>query len=105
MPFIKEDTYSNYNRNRLYAKAGDEVDIVRDTGGGVLIVETKGGEKFPIFLKDLSDENILIPSRAQPDHPSPPLASKKTAAIRRSNRAQPGIRPNHPAGPDQGALF
>lgn len=102
MPYIKEDTYSNYNRNRLYAKAGTLVNIIRDTGGGVLLVKPEDGEAFSVFRNELTDE----PGTGLPEEQKEGgVGAGKTSAVRRQKRTQPGNSPGLVPVPGQGSLF
>jgi len=56
MPYIKEDTYSNQNPSRLYAKAGTEVDITEDSHGVLIVRPTAGGERFAVNDWEITDD-------------------------------------------------
>jgi hypothetical protein len=55
MPYVKEDTYSNQNPNKLYAKAGTEVIIVKGDHGIFIVQSVDGGEKFCMVDYELTD--------------------------------------------------
>jgi hypothetical protein len=64
MPYLKTDIYSFCHRTKLYAKAGDEVRIVRQADN-VLIVEALTGLRFSItddqLVTDPKDKEESIP--------------------------------------------
>ena len=104
MPYLKEDTYSSFTTAHCYGKAGQEVTIIEDRGG-VLIVESWPNVKFPILPNQLTDEPINNPSATGDDKKETQVAPKKTSAVRRQKRAQPPTGGSPPGGSGQGSLF
>lgn len=56
MPFIKEDTYSNQNPSKLYAKAGTEVDVIQGGHGTFIVRPVAGGERFVVCDWELTED-------------------------------------------------
>lgn len=74
MPLLKNDTYSNQNPNRLYGRAGEEVAIIEDRSG-VLVVRIEGGEPFCVLACELSREGDPDPPSVKVKAPKPPQGS------------------------------
>ena len=104
MPYLKEDTYSSFTTAHCYGKAGQEVTIINDRGG-ILIVESWPGVRFPVLPNQLTDEPIIKPSTAADASKEVPVAPKKTTAVRRQVRTKYDSGHGAPGGSGQGSLF
>lgn len=94
MPFIKEDTYSNQNPSKLYAKAGTEVEIIRGGHGTCIVKPINGGEQFVALDWELTDD--------------PADCGKGRSPRDLMNDYQGPLPPkpnSSPAAPSQGSLF
>jgi hypothetical protein len=58
MPYLTEDIKSTCKPSHCYGRAGDEVSIVSDEHGSVVIVEHLDGDIFPVLADRLSNMPI-----------------------------------------------
>jgi len=103
MPYLATDIYSNQNPNKRYGYKGQEVDVISDHAG-ILIVRPKDGSLgFHILKYELSEEPPgkagAAPAPAQLAEQQPPPGT------RRSGRGRPDPSPAPPSPPAQGSLF
>lgn len=49
---LLSDRYALNDKKKLYAKAGEEVTLIKDNGN-VLIVASKKGERFPVRKEEV----------------------------------------------------
>lgn len=56
MPYIKEDTYSNQNPSKLYAKARTEVEVIQGAHGTFIVQPLSGGDRFVVCDWELTDD-------------------------------------------------
>lgn len=104
MPYLATDIYSNQNPSKQYGYKGQEVDVISDHAG-ILIVRPKDGSLgFHILKHELSDsppgKEGPAPAAAQASvEQSPPPGT------RRSGRGRPDPSPAPPSSSAQGSLF
>jgi hypothetical protein len=50
---LKKDLYSKSNKKHCYGKQGDEVKVVNQNHGEIIIVSDAHGNRFPVHKDDL----------------------------------------------------
>ena len=58
MPYLTEDIKSSFNPHDIYGRKGDEVILVSDEHGDVVIVQGKDGRVFPAHKYKLGSNQI-----------------------------------------------
>jgi hypothetical protein len=105
MPTLTEDVRSVIRPAVIYGRAGEEVEIVRDCTG-VLIV-SRNGFLFPVKPENVSLTEQIVSDGTDyaPTPELPKVEEKAPPAIRRPRRAKPDASAG-PAGlPAQSSLF
>ena len=61
MPYLKEDKRSHVNRNRVYGKAGQEIEIIRDDESEIILARVPGNSQgFAVrrSIVEFGDANV-----------------------------------------------
>jgi len=82
---LLNDVASSYNPKIIYGKKGEEVKIISEDFGDVLIVETTDGNRFSM-LKNQANNSINEKSIATPDAvvPMPNINNKVSASNKKA---------------------